>query len=325
MTITKQEKGYLVDIRPSGRNGKRYRRTFSTKTEATKYEKFVLSQHHNREWLDTPTDRRPLTELVELWFQFHGKSLKDGEATREKLLASCKAMGDLKVYQVTKNQFSQYRAVRLEKVTSTTINLELKRLQGVFSALIKVNEFVGVHPLKGLPMAKTQIRELSFLRKEQIDHLLGLLTGDMLTIVKICLSTGARWSEAQNLSSSHVMCDRINFVNTKGGGNRTVPISDTLRQSIPNKSGALFSRCYNDFMIILKSSGIELPKGQASHVLRHTFASFFVMNGGNILTLQKILGHVNIQMTMRYAHLAPEHLFEAVRLNPLSPSSRSTF
>lgn len=60
-----------------------------------------------------------------------------------------------------------------------------------------------------------------------------------------------------------------------------------------------------------------MPKGQLTHVLRHTFASHFMINGGNILTLQKILGHANLTMTMRYAHLAPEHLQEARALNPL--------
>ncbi|MFQ1065102.1 tyrosine-type recombinase/integrase [Bordetella trematum] len=54
-----------------------------------------------------------------------------------------------------------------------------------------------------------------------------------------------------------------------------------------------------------------------THVLRHTFASHFMMNGGNILTLQRILGHSTLTMTMRYAHLAPDHLQEARRLNPL--------
>jgi len=39
--------------------------------------------------------------------------------------------------------------------------------------------------------------------------------------------------------------------------------------------------------------------------------------GGNILTLQRILGHSSITMTMRYAHLAPDHLQEAIHLNPL--------
>ncbi len=47
-------------------------------------------------------------------------------------------------------------------------------------------------------------------------------------------------------------------------------------------------------------------------------ASHFMMNGGNILVLQKILGHSTIAMTMRYAHFAPDHLEDAVRLNPLS-------
>lgn len=61
-----------------------------------------------------------------------------------------------------------------------------------------------------------------------------------------------------------------------------------------------------------------LPKGQASHALRHTFASHFIQNGGNILTLQKILGHSSLAMTMRYVHLAPEHLAEAVKLNPIA-------
>ncbi|WP_422822622.1 tyrosine-type recombinase/integrase [Vreelandella titanicae] len=59
-----------------------------------------------------------------------------------------------------------------------------------------------------------------------------------------------------------------------------------------------------------------LPKGQRTRVLRHTFASHFVINGGNLLTLQKIMGHQSIQMTMRYAHLAPDHLKETVTFGP---------
>lgn len=63
---------------------------------------------------------------------------------------------------------------------------------------------------------------------------------------------------------------------------------------------------------------IHLPKGQAAHALRHTFASHFMQKGGNILTLQKIQGHSDLAMTMRYARLAPEHLQDAVRFGPLS-------
>jgi site-specific recombinase XerC len=52
--------------------------------------------------------------------------------------------------------------------------------------------------------------------------------------------------------------------------------------------------------------------------MRHTFASHFKINCGNILALQKILGHSSLAMTMRYAHLSPDHLVEARTLNPLT-------
>ncbi|MGQ8705423.1 tyrosine-type recombinase/integrase [Serratia sp. TSA_198.1] len=69
---------------------------------------------------------------------------------------------------------------------------------------------------------------------------------------------------------------------------------------------------------MLKTLIPELPDGQATHVMRHTFASHFMMNGGNILTLQKILGHATINQTMVYAHFAPDYLNDAVCLNPLA-------
>lgn len=86
---------------------------------------------------------------------------------------------------------------------------------------------------------------------------------------------------------------------------------------LPKKRGSLFAPAYDAFKSALTRGGIELPKGQRTHVLRHTFASHFMMRGGNILVLQQILGHSTIMMTMRYAHFAPNHLDAAVALNPL--------
>lgn len=62
--------------------------------------------------------------------------------------------------------------------------------------------------------------------------------------------------------------------------------------------------------------------GADQHVLRHTFASYYMMGGGNIIALQRILGHSDIKQTMRYAHLAPDHLEDVVSKNPLNSLER---
>ena len=49
------------------------------------------------------------------------------------------------------------------------------------------------------------------------------------------------------------------------------------------------------------------------HTFRHTFASHLIMSGVDLPTVQKLLGHKDIQTTMIYAHLAPEHLKHAVQ------------
>lgn len=84
------------------------------------------------------------------------------------------------------------------------------------------------------------------------------------------------------------------------------------------KSGPLFNDLnYPYVRLCVKEVAPGLPAGQAVHVLRHTFASHFMMNGGNILALQRILGHSSILQTMVYAHFAPDYLEDAVRFNPL--------
>jgi len=58
---------------------------------------------------------------------------------------------------------------------------------------------------------------------------------------------------------------------------------------------------------LLRAAGVRVP-AHPFHACRHSFASHYVMQGGNILVLQKILGHSDVKMTMIYAHLAPDFL-----------------
>jgi len=63
---------------------------------------------------------------------------------------------------------------------------------------------------------------------------------------------------------------------------------------------------------------LGLLPSQLTHGLRHTFASHYMMSGGDILTLQRVLGHSSLAMTMKYAYFSPGHMAEVVRLNLLS-------
>ena len=50
------------------------------------------------------------------------------------------------------------------------------------------------------------------------------------------------------------------------------------------------------------------------HDLRHTFASHLIMSGVDITTVSRLLGHKSLKMTLRYSHLAPAHLKNAVNI-----------
>ncbi|MDY7117705.1 tyrosine-type recombinase/integrase [Halomonas sp. SSL-5] len=169
---------------------------------------------------------------------------------------------------------------------------------------------------------------MAFLSLDQVRRLLAHLKAkpnrDCYFITLVCLSTGARWSEAQTLRSGQVRKGRLTFQTTKSGKKRTVPISSALVGQLRQRRavGRLFGNAYKTFQSAIKDLGIGPAPGQLTHVLRHTFASHFMMNGGNILILQRILGHQSITMTMRYAHFAPDHLEEAVKLNPVAHLGR---
>lgn len=141
----------------------------------------------------------------------------------------------------------------------------------------------------------------------------------LLLLIEVCLSTGARWSEAEGLSASLVKNNQVTFADTKNGKARTVPISQDLSDRLHKhwvKCGS-FTSSIGSFRRVLDKTGIALPEGQATHVLRHSFASHFVMNGGNIVTLQRILGHSSVKTTMRYSHLCPGFLNDAIKYNPM--------
>jgi len=330
MTIKQVKTGWQVNIQPGGRSGKRVKKTLPTKAEALAWERYVQSKVQEApEWTPPKKDPRKLSDLVELWHRHHGSGLRAGDDTRRRLLAMSEAMGNPRADLFSADKFAEYRAKRLEAgISANNMNREQAYLRAVFNEMIRLDHWKKENPLKKLRAIKIQERELSYLVPEDIIGLLNALNGTksphVHLVARICLATGARWGEAEDLRPSQIKNGAIQFVQTKSSKARSVPITERLENelkthfAIHGVGDRLFNNAYASFRQGLKVAELDLPAGQMTHVLRHTFASHFIMNGGNILALQKILGHQSLTMTMRYAHLSPEHLQETRQLNPLA-------
>lgn len=335
MAVSKLANGkWQAQVFPNGRDGRRIRRQFATKGEAIAFERHIKDQAQDKPWLGEKADKRRVTDLVETWFNAHGVTLSDGLKRKSAMEFACIAMGNPLATEFNAKLFATYREQRLsgkitrsdrvKAVTPRTVNLELAYFRAMFNELKRLDDWNSPNPLENVREFKIDETELAWLTVDEIKQLLAECekskAEDLVTIVKICLATGARWGEAESLTGKQISPGLITYIKTKGKKNRAVPISDELYEILPKvrTSKPIFTGCYSAFRGAVKRAGIELPDGQLSHVLRHTFASHFMMRGGNILVLQRILGHTDIKVTMRYAHLAPDHLSEAIRLNPLA-------
>jgi len=142
-------------------------------------------------------------------------------------------------------------------------------------------------------------------------------------VVLIAVTTGMRVAEIFGLRWPDVMYSEGLLAvrgKLKGGKMRYVPMLPELAGELrrfpavigedrisPSKPGATSGRqrVEGSFDDLLERAGV---KDFRFHDLRHTFASWFMMNGGDLYELAKILGHSNIKMTERYAKLARQHI-----------------
>ena len=140
---------------------------------------------------------------------------------------------------------------------------------------------------------------------------------------------GLRWSDI-DLDARRITVQRSYDGPTKAGDVRYVPVLDPMlpvlrawRLMSPgdivfsNRDGRMQGRCarlYQEiFHRVLDAGRFEMVERTGKkrsyirfHDLRHSFASHWMAGGGDLFRLQKILGHKTVQMTMRYAHLAPD-------------------
>jgi integrase len=131
------------------------------------------------------------------------------------------------------------------------------------------------------------------------------------------LRAGEQWSLTPNDLSLNSVQPQVTLSETKNGTVRHVPLNQYARASLDvlkklggNRTRVFVQQSYRGwFEIALTKAGIA---NFTWHCLRHTFASRLVMAGVDLRTVAELMGHKSLQMTMRYAHMAPEHKAAAV-------------
>ncbi|MFZ6693668.1 phage integrase [Undibacterium sp. SXout20W] len=238
MPKQQNNKKWLVDVQPAGRGGKRFRKTFDTKAEGLAYEAWLKTKiNETPEWQPAKRDLRKLSSLVDLWYEHHGTGLRAGKNTYSRLRHLCAALGDPFADKFTVNMFASYRRKRMDEgISQNNLNREHAYLRSVFNELARLGYWKGENPLAKIRQFKIQEKELTFLTLDQIDRLLKEMeTGrnpDVHIITRICLTTGARWSEAEEMSATQLQNGMIQFSMTKSGKNRAVPIDRELNAEL---------------------------------------------------------------------------------------------
>lgn len=130
-------------------------------------------------------------------------------------------------------------------------------------------------------------------------------------MVRLGLATGLRWSEMCRAEAKHLGRNgQLTVPVTKSGEGRKVPLGDSdpvLAREISKRVGRLVAYTPNSVGTfnrrVRAKAGIE---DFTHHRLRHTFASRWLARGGNIVALQKVLGHSDLELTQRYADATEE-------------------
>jgi integrase len=225
--------------------------------------------------------------------------------------------------QLTTWQIEKWKAKRKEEVKPATVNRELSLLKHMFSKAIEW-EKAKENPAKKVKLLKGEVKRVRFLMPDEIQKLLSNCADHLKPIVTVALHTGMRKGELLNLQWDQVNFDQriISILNTKNHERRDIPMNETVKTTLKemerkspyvfcNGDGGNFLNVRRSFETALRKSGIENFR---FHDLRHTFASNLVMEGVDIMTVKELMGHKDLTMTLRYAHLAPNHKMRAINI-----------
>ncbi len=336
----KLKKGMAYRVRV-WREGKRHSKTFTRMYDAQQYEREMQLSA-------TPDEMRfTFHQAAQEWLMRHAETHKaptslktDRQMLRDYLLA---AFGHLALRDVSPRQIEGLILDLMRKgLSRSTVNRNLELARAIFNFGIKRGWAVS-NPVSIVGLLKTQVPPVVFWTQEEalcfLTHVEAKYEGSgrlaIPRLFRFAMNTGMRMGEILGLGWHEVdLQNRLITVRraycgtqrqvketTKGWKIRHVPINsaihDMLREmKVKRKEELVFTitgkpldgaNVTHEFQQNAVEAGVRKIR---FHDLRHTYASHFMMNGGNIFHLKEILGHSDIKTTQRYAHLSKSFLVD---------------
>src|SRR5438552_7892363 len=272
----------------------------------------------------------PFNEFAEMYLEREGPLLKSIRTERNRVLAWAREFGNRPLGQITREEIEAWRRERMTTSRPATINRDLSRLRRMFSLAVEWG-LLEESPMQGIKFLRENNARTRYLSLEECQRLIAsCMAPHIRAMVSVALHSGMRLGEILNLrwydldfSSGFILVR-----DSKNGESRHVPMDATLFalfRAYPHRPSTdlVFSSSSGGHIVDVRTGFLNSCKRAGLidlhfHDLRHTFASQFVMSGGDLYILKEILGHKSITMTQRYAHLSPTYKIKAiVRMNTL--------
>src|SRR5438874_1716933 len=276
--------------------------------------------------------RMPFKDFAQTYLEREGPLLKSIRTERNRVLAWAREFGTRPLGQITRAEMETWRRKKMTTCRPATINRDLSRLRRMFSLAVEWG-LLEESPMKSMKFLRENNARTRYLSLEECQRLIAnCIAPHIRALVGVALHSGMRLGEILNLRwyDLDFASGFILVRDSKNGESRHVPMDATLFalfRAYPHRPSTdlVFSSSSGGHIVDVRT-GFQNACKRAGlidlhfHDLRHTFASQFVMAGGNLFILKSVLGHKNITMTQRYAHLAPTYLIKSIdRMNTLWP------
>ena len=235
-----------------------------------------------------------------------------------------------RIHEIAASDIEDLKSKMSRTCKPASVNRALCLVKHMFSTAVKW-EKLKENPAKDVKRLKGETKRVRYLMPDEIQVLLshcdGLLRGYLRPLVTVAVHTGARKGELQSLKWPEVNFELgfISLLDTKNGERRDIPMNETVKATLqdlnraseyvfPNRNDKRIddAQIYIAFAEALRRAQIENFR---FHDLRHTFASNLVMQEDvDLNDVRDLLGHKDLKMTLRYAHLSPKHRSKVVNI-----------